>query len=147
MLIFAWDSKTKTATLIQEYMPGSNSVLHGVAAGLVEDKHNDTADDPCLTAAKFELEEEAQLVGGTWVQLTGDTIMDKYATTAVKAYLVIDAQKATNPRPLDDEEDIAIAEGVTVPEILEMIAKGQMNVVGGWAALCAITKLREMGEI
>lgn len=121
--------------------------MYGVAAGLVEDKHNDGESDQCLTAAKFELEEEAQLVGGTWLKLTDDTIMDKYATTVVRVYLVIDAQKAENPRPLDDEEDITIASGITVPEILGIMAKGEMNVVAGWASLCAIAKLRELGEI
>lgn len=148
VLIFAWDCKTKTATLIQEYMPGSNSVKYGVAAGLVEDKHNGGEEDPCLIAAKFELEEEAHLVGGTWLQLTdGDSILDKYATTVVRAYLVLDAEKESNPKPLDDEEDITIAPGVSVSSILEMIVEGKMNVVGGWASLLAIQKLRELGEI
>ena len=147
VLVFAWDSKTKTVTLIREYMPGSNSYKYGVAAGLVEQKHNNEEADPCLTAAKFELEEEAHLVGGTWLQLTDDTIMDKYATTVVRVYLVVDAEKAVNPKPLDEEEDITIAPGVTIDEVLGMIAKGEMNVVGGWASLLAISKLREMGEI
>ena len=120
---------------------------YGVAAGLVEDKHNEEGSDPTLTAAKHELEEEAQLVGGTWIQLTDDTIMDKYATTLVRVYLVIDAQKETNPKPLDDEEDIEVVPGITIPEILSLIASGQMNVVGGWASLVAIQKLQELGEI
>lgn len=133
-------------------MPGAHAVKAGLAAGLVEEKHNgvqeeESADDVMLTAAKFELEEECHLVGGTWLRLTDDTIMDKYATTVVSVYLVLDPQKAVNPRPLDAEEDIVICPNVKVSEILEMIAKGEMNVVGGWASLIAIEKLRELGEI
>ena len=73
--------------------------------------------------------------------------MDKYATTVVRVYLVLNPRKAVDPRPLDDEEDITIAPGVTVPAIQEMIARGEMNVVGGWASLIAIQKLRELEEI
>ena len=77
VLIFAWDTKTKTATLVSEYMPGANARKIGVAAGLVEEKHSgEGADNAALTAAKFELEEECHLVGGTWLQLTNDTIID-----------------------------------------------------------------------
>jgi len=80
VLIFAWNSHTKTATLIREYMPAGNAVKYGIAAGLVEDKHKNGTDcdnDSKLTAAKSELEEECHLVGGTWIQLTEDTLMDK----------------------------------------------------------------------
>jgi len=51
----------------------------GVAAGLVEEKHSaggDGTEDVQLIAAKAELEEECHLQGGTWIQLTDDTIMD-----------------------------------------------------------------------
>ena len=147
VLIFAWDTSTKTATLIQEYMPGANSLKVGVAAGMVESKHNLDGEDSVLTAAKHELEEECHLVGGTWMQLTDDTYMDKYATTVVRVFLVFDPKPAINPKPLDDEEDITVMPNVSVAEIQKMIARGDMNVVGGWASMVAIQKLRELGEI
>lgn len=73
--------------------------------------------------------------------------MDKYVVTEVVPYLVIDPEKVVNPRPLDEEEDIEILEGVSVDTILEMIRGGEMNLVGSWGCLLAIEKLRRIGEI
>ena len=47
----------------------------------------------------------------------------------------------------DDEEDIEILSNVSVEEIMRIIRRGDMNVVASWAALLAMEKLREMGEI
>lgn len=146
-LVFAWNSKTKTATIIREYNPGCDKILNGIAAGLVEeDKHGSDYE----VAARHELEEETNLSGGTWFRLLNDDksiAMDKYTVTEAVAYLVIDAVKVDNPRPLDDEEDIEIIHGVTVDEIMEMIRAGEMNCIGGFASLLAIEKLRSLGEI
>lgn len=144
-------------------MPGRNKPTYGLAAGLVEDKHESSSildDDDIdemtrrnnikLIAAQHELEEECHLIGGTWIELTtgkSDTYMDKYATTTIKAYLVIDPQQAVNPKPLDEEEEIEIITNVTIPQILQLIQHGEMNVVGGWGCLLAIQKLRNLGEI
>jgi hypothetical protein len=70
--------------------------------------------------------------------------MDKYSTTTVSCYVVLDAEDETNPRPLDAEEDIEIVKGVTIPEILEWITNGEMNLVGAWGCLLAIEKLRDL---
>lgn len=143
VLVFAWDTKTKTATMIREYMPASNKILWGLAAGLIEDKHGQDTD----IAARHELEEECHLKGGKWFPLlTKPAAMDKYALTAIQCYLVIDPEPETNPKPLDEEEDIEIVSGVTIPEILGYIRDGEMNLVGGYGSLLAIEKLRELGE-
>ena len=73
--------------------------------------------------------------------------MDKYVVTEITPYLVIDAEHVHNPRPLDDEEDIEIIRCVTANEILQMIREGDFNLVGGWGALLALQKLRDLGEI
>lgn len=143
VLIFAWDTKTRTATLVREYMPASHKILWGMAAGLVEDKHNDDV----ATAARDELEEEAHLTGGRWILLSRlPSAMDKYAFTHIHAYLVLDPDKAVNPKPLDDEEEIEVVNGITIPEIMEWIENGEMNLVSGWGCMLAIHKLRELGE-
>ena len=124
-------------------MPASHKILWGLAAGLVEEKH----DDNVATAARDELEEEAHLIGGTWIPLSKrPSAMDKYAFTHIHAYLVLDAEKAENPKPLDEEEEIEVVNGVTIPEILEWIETGEMNLVSGWGCMLAINKLRELGE-
>jgi hypothetical protein len=116
VLVFAWDTKTKTGTLIREYMPAPHKILWGLAAGLIEEKHGD---DPSV-AAQHELEEECHLTGGTWIPLSKvPSAMDKYSLTAVTPYLVLDPEPA-------------------------IISNGEMNLVGGWGCMLAIAKLREL---
>lgn len=145
VLIFAWNSQTKTATLLREYNPAPCRILYGPAAGLIESTKHDS--DP-LIAAQWELEEECHLRGGKWYQLNKKTVpMDKYVITEIQAYLVIDAEEVDNPRMCDDEEHIEIIKGVTVDKIWNLIVNGQMNLVGGWGCMMALEKLRELGEI
>jgi hypothetical protein len=149
--------------MVQEYMPGCHQILVGLAAGMMEpSKHGMEADTPApLRAAQCELEEECHLTGGTWIPLSrssnsGDgaavtaapasTSMDKYTATRVTPFLVLDAHHTNTPRPLDEEEDIEIIRGVTIPEILNLIATGKMTITAGWGCLLAIEKLRELGE-
>ena len=149
VIIFAWDSKIKTATIVREYMPGCHKVLGGLAAGIIEtcpDKH----DSDELLAARHELEEECHLAGGTWHRLTDDSItvpMDKYVQTRITPYLVIDPVICEDPRELDAEEEIEIVRNVSADEILDMVKGGDMNLVGAWASLLALQKLRELGEV
>ncbi|KAL3914848.1 MAG: hypothetical protein SGILL_005919 [Bacillariaceae sp.] len=118
--------------------------MYGLAAGLIEDKHGHDTE----LAARHELEEECHLKNGEWILLTrGEPVaMDKYSTTKMHCYLVIDPEPEHDPKPLDDEEDIEIVSGISIPEILEWVASGEMNLVGGWGAMLAIEKLRELGE-
>ena len=78
VIIFAWNSTSKTATIVREYMPGPHRILGGLAAGIVEnDKHraavapidlpgaarkeeevDESSESSTLVAARFELEEE-----------------------------------------------------------------------------------------
>ena len=146
VIIFAWNSTSKTATIIREYMPGCHRVLGGLAAGIVEDHKHMSEEE----AARHELEEECHLAGGTWYRLTDDDVsvpMDKYVVTEITPFLVVDPHHVPDPRPLDDEEDIEIVPGVSAEEIMQMIKMGDMNLVGGWASLLALDKLRELGEI
>jgi len=57
-----------------------------------------------------------------------------------------DSLNVTNSLLLFQEEDIEIISGVTIPEILQWIRNGEMNLVGGYGCLLAIEKLRELGE-
>lgn len=146
VIIFAWNSTSKSATIIREYMPGCHRVLGGLAAGLVEQKHGGSEE----AAARHELEEECHLAGGTWYRLIDEGVsvpMDKYVQTEIVPYLVVDPHHVPNPKPIDDEEDIEIVSDVSADEIMQMVKKGDMNLVGGWGALLALVKLRELGEI
>ncbi len=64
VIVFAWNSTSKTATIIREYMPGPHRVLSGLAAGIIEDeKHAEEIEEEIsLVAARYELEEEWYVV-------------------------------------------------------------------------------------
>jgi ADP-ribose pyrophosphatase YjhB (NUDIX family) len=149
VLIFVWNRTTKTTTLIREYMPSVHRKMYGLAAGMVEaDKHDNTP----LTAARHELAEECRLQGGEWIRLTGVPVtMDKYSTTALTVYLVLDPEpvEQQNEQPRDDtEEGMEVVPNVTVDELLQRITNSaDMTVVGSWASLLALGKLRELGEL
>jgi len=160
VLIFVWNTSTKTATLVTEYMPATHCKMFGLAAGMVEaDKHNEVGNEGSdqeesmqLIAAKYELEEECRLTGGRWIQLTATpVVMDKYCTTAVTAFLVLDPTPVDSgkQKPRDDtEEGMQVIKGVSIAELQRMMTKSaEMTVVGTWATLLALDKLREMGEI
>jgi len=157
VLVFCWNTRSRTITLIREYMPAPHCKLHGLAAGMVEaHKHdnnddNDDDDDMQLTAAKHELEEECRLTGGRWMRLTQHPVtLDKYSTTRMLVYLVLDAVPvaADNRKERDEtEEGMEVVEDVTVDELRQKIQAAQLTVVGSWASLLALDKLREMGEI
>lgn len=150
VLVFVWNTRTQTATLVREYMPALHQRVLGLAAGMVEEKHQDGNGprDAQRTAAEQELEEECRRKGGTWYRLTEeDSTMDKYCSTKLGVYLVIDpipvSQEEALPRDAT-EEGMEVVTGITIPELLDLIYNGKLTVVGGWASLLAITKLRAM---
>jgi len=152
VLVFVWKTDAARTVLIREYMPAVNRRMVGLAAGMVEDKHNEdngADDDIRLTAAKHELEEECLLTGGTWTCLATDVTMDKYSTTRLSVYLVLDPEPihVDDAKPRDAEEDIHVVPDVSVEQLREWIAAGELTVVGSWASLLALEKLRELGEI
>lgn len=161
VLVFVWNTSTKTATLISEYMPSTHCKMHGLAAGVVEaDKHNNSNNNNSsseesmqLAAAKCELEEECRLTGGQWIQLTKTPVVtDKYCTTAMTAFLVLDPVPIGNNQKLPQrdvtEEGMTILENVSIADLRrKMTETAEMTIVGTWATLLALDKLREMGEI
>lgn len=147
--VFVWDSKSATATLIQEFHPGVEKLMFGVVAGGFEDhKHSSL-----LKCAVLELEEEAHLSTNTWIPLLqsgednhqGGVPFEKYANQFIHPYLALDCEKVSNPKPIDAEEYIVIHEKVTYRRIMEMIGKGEMNTLSAYTSLLAFNKLREMG--
>jgi hypothetical protein len=145
IVVFNWDSRTKTTTLIQEYHPGIEKALYGTVAGMYEDhKHSDP-----LECAQFELEEEAHLRSSKWIPLLNNdnatVSLDKYSDNKFHAYLAIDCEKVANPREIDEEEYIVIKDNISYNELMQLISSGQMNVLSSYASLMAIQKLKELG--
>ena len=163
VVVFVWHSKNRTATMIREYMPSVHHFMYGLAAGMVEEKHgndscenadidnSDNDDNSVYTAAVHELEEECRLTGGTWYRLCQPTTMDKYCTTRLSVYLVIDPTPVVDPNAWksrdETEQGMEIVHGITEFDLEQMIASGELTIVAGWASQLALRKLRSLGEI
>lgn len=145
VVVFAWDSRTCTTTMIREYHPGVNKWMYGTVAGMYEPSKHATP----LEAAKFELEEEAQLRSDTWISLLDDMDVpvpfDKYSTNQFYPFLAVDCIGVNDPRPMDDEEFIAVEHLVPHSRLQRLITAGELNVLSSYTILSAISKLRQLG--
>jgi 8-oxo-dGTP pyrophosphatase MutT (NUDIX family) len=149
VVVFNWNTKTKTTTLIYEYNPGPEQSLFGTVAGMYEkNKHSSS-----LECAQHELEEEAHLSpsnpSADWYPLLENSTVsmpfDKYSNNKFYPFLALNCARVENPRALDDEEHIAIIENVSYKEIMDLIKKGKMNVVSAYTCLLGFQKLDELG--
>lgn len=145
VVVFVWDTTSATGTLIREYHPGPERFLYGTVAGMCEDgKHNSA-----LEAAKFELEEEAQLQTDRWYPLLEEagTMMplDKYSNNNFLPFMALDCQPVLNPRALDDEEFISVHHNVSYDQMMDLMQKGNMNVVSTFTVMLGFQKLIELG--
>ena len=142
--IMAWDRKTATATLIQEFHPGVERLMYGVVAGGFEAHKHDSV----LKCAAYELEEEAHLSSSTMIPLLssadGSVPFEKYSDQMLFPFLALDCTNVANPKPIDDEEYIVIHRGITYDEVMGMISRGEMNTLSTYTCLLAFNKLREM---
>lgn len=144
VLIFCWNSSSQTCTLVREYMPAKLQSALGLAAGMVE------GNDGWIQAARRELAEEARLQGGDWYQLCVPTVIDKYATTKLTAFLVVDPTAIPveeHPARDESEHGMEVVENVSVAELYEYLEAAEFTVVGGWAVQLALNKLRELGQV
>jgi len=144
VVIFPYDSKTGTCSLIREYCPGIHDIKSGIPGGLYEErKHTDL-----LNAARDELNEEAGLMGGTWFALAPEGIpQDKYSRNRLHPYLVIDSSIDPNPRRQDDTEQIEVEHFVSLDEAKRRLLAGDMPAPAAMVTLMAIDKLRELGYV
>lgn len=145
VVIFVWDSRSSTTTLIKEYHPGPDRFIHGTVAGMYEPgKHRSV-----LEAAQHELEEEAGLATSHWYPLleSFDVQMpyDKYTNNIFIPFLALDCEPVSAPKPPDDEEYIVVVRDVSLPALMRMVQAGQVNVVSTYATLLGTQKLRELG--
>eukprot|EP01041_Mallomonas_annulata_P010313 gene10313-21516_t len=145
IVVFVWDRKTRSTTLVREYYPGVKDILYGSVGGVFEEKKHRTP----LECAMFELEEEAQLRSDTWIPLLeGDSNgipFDKYSDNILHPFLVLDCEIVTNPRPMDLEEWIVVERNVPYSKLMELLLSGKMTLPTTFAALLSLRRLEEMG--
>ncbi|KAJ1477375.1 hypothetical protein T484DRAFT_1906436, partial [Baffinella frigidus] len=99
VVVFAYDSRSRTCSLIREYAPGADKMLcseaRGCDATAPPRRHVDA-----MHAAREELNEEAGLQGGTWYQLSQRGVpKDKYSKDRLVPFLVVDGNIDPTPRP------------------------------------------------
>ena len=73
--------------------------------------------------------------------------MDKYTDNKFYPFLVLNAGpvREQNKREMDDEEFIEVAGGLSYDEIMDLIAKGKINVVSTYTILLGFKTLEKMG--
>lgn len=147
VVVFIWDTKTSTTTLIREYHPGPEEFLYGTVAGMYE-FHKHTSP---LQSAQYELEEEAQLETKYWYSLVDESqakigmSFDKYSNNHFFPYLALDCTPVMNPKAMDDDEYIMVEKNVTHDRLMNLMKTGQMNVVSTFTILLGLQKLAELG--
>lgn len=71
----------------------------------------------------------------------------KYTAQKFIPYIVMDAEKVSDSRPLDDDEIIQPVHGVSVNEALWLIMNGRMTSTSTMMVLLALEKLRQMDAL
>lgn len=145
VVVFTWDTRTRTTTLVQEFYPGPQKLMLGAVGGVYEPKKHRTV----LECAQYELEEEAQLRSDKWISLLDKDSkgmpFDKYSDNILFPYLAIDCETVTNPKPIDTTEWIAVERNVSYARVMALLASGQLALPTAYAVLMASNKLRELG--
>lgn len=147
VLVLPWCSRTKTVTLLKEYCPGVNEKgMYTLVAGLYEEKHTSVED--CV---RCETEEEAHLRGGELIPLMDSEDLSlpgaKYTGQKFLPYIVKDAERVSDPRPMDDDELILPVHGITPGEAIWLAMHGRMTSTGCMMLFMSLHKLRELKEI
>ena len=147
VVVFTFDTKRKTTTLLREYQPGPNQLLYGTVAGMYECNNGKHAN--ALQCAQYELEEEARLRSEKWIPLLNDDEtsipFDKYSDNRFYLFLALYCQLVENPRERDAGEFIDVEHGVSKEKLLDIIHHGQINVASSFCILLGIRKLTELG--
>lgn len=144
-VVFTWDTKNNTTTLLKEYYPGTHQVMYGTVGGTYEEiKHKNL-----LQCAKDELEEEANLKSDRWYPLIDNDNngipFDKYSNCILHPYLALDCVLLDNPKPIDVDEWITIEHGVSYTRLMELVEGGKMTLPCVYCITLGLKKLKELG--
>ncbi|KAJ3412285.1 hypothetical protein HDV05_000996 [Chytridiales sp. JEL 0842] len=146
-VVFPFFTKTKTTTLLLEYMQGINRIRYSLVAGAFDRKKHKTISD----TATSELSEEAYLTGGRMVCLLPEAhegVMEvKWCRNRFIPFLCIDPEIDPNPLPRDAEELIQLERDVTMEELDEIIVSGDMSLTGTQTIVMAKAWLQKNGML
>ncbi|OBZ87778.1 hypothetical protein A0J61_04182 [Choanephora cucurbitarum] len=140
VVVFTFDTKKKTTTILKEYAQGTNEVKYTCVAGSFDRRKHANI----LEAAQHELSEEAHLKGGEWINLlpedhSADGISElKWGRNRFIPYLCLDPVQDDAPMARDAEEYIQVVRDVSIEDLKKFITKAEMmlpSVQTTWMAL------------
>ncbi|KAI8098836.1 uncharacterized protein BX664DRAFT_344970 [Halteromyces radiatus] len=145
VVVFTFNTKTKTTSILKEYAQGTNEIKYTCVAGSVDRRKHQSP----LESAQHELSEEARLTGGEWICLLPEGQKDgiselKWGRNRFVPYLCIDPQQDNEPRQRDEEECIQVVNNVEIDDLKRFITKGEMmlpSVQTSWMALEYLSNL------
>ncbi|KAL1520653.1 hypothetical protein AB1Y20_022225 [Prymnesium parvum] len=149
VVVFAFDSASRTITVIREFaqaaLPHSAVVLGLPCGGFDGGKHTSR-----LHAAQCELSEEAQLTGGTWHSLLPEAhpgiLEGKWSRNRFTPFLCIDPVPDKTPGEKDAEEHIS-AQQLSVEEVRQACLAGDMLLPSMQACVSAFAWLESCHKI
>lgn len=145
--MFPFHSNTNEVTVVREYAHGADRYMYALPSGNFDPQLHKNLQDTAL----FELEEEAQLTGGSWHSLhprRHPGIPEvKWCANAFTPFLCIDATRHHTPKPRDWVEIVSgqNVERVSVVRFVEMLAEGSLLLPAIATGYMALAKLRIMG--
>ncbi|KAI8902095.1 hypothetical protein BC833DRAFT_575084 [Globomyces pollinis-pini] len=128
-VVFPYNTQTKTVRILKEYAQGPNTMIYTLVAGGFDTKKHKSI----LETAEQELSEEAQLTGGTFVNLLQEHHLNyksgiseiKWGTHRFIPYLCLDPIIDSMPRNRDEEELIEIYD-MSLDEVHSLIMQGEI---------------------
>ncbi len=145
VVVFPFDSATRSVTLIREWQQGLNEWWWQLPTGAHDPRKARSREE----SARFELEEEARLAGGQWRSLlprgSPGIIESKWCRNRFTPFLAVDAKPKPNPRPRDAEELIVIEPRVPVRTLRELLAAGRLTPPSAYCAAMGLARLEADG--
>ncbi|KAI7903035.1 uncharacterized protein BX663DRAFT_509317 [Cokeromyces recurvatus] len=147
IVVFTFNTKTKTTTLLKEYAQGTNEIKYTCVAGSYDRRKHTSV----LEAAQHELSEESYLKGGEWINLlpkdyTDDGISElKWGKNRFIPFLCLDPIQDDSPRERDPEECIEVIHHVSIQDLKRFITRAEMMLPSVQTAWMALEYLKEHG--
>lgn len=142
--VFPYFTKSKLVRVLKEYSQGTNEIKYTmVAGGFDAEKHSSILD-----TAKYEMNEEASLKNGQFIQLleqNNEGIAElKWSRNRFMPFLCIDPEEDLTPKAKDLEELIEV-EDISIGRFMELVLKGEMLLPAVQTGLMAIDWLKKNG--
>ncbi|KAI8987732.1 hypothetical protein BDF20DRAFT_910293 [Mycotypha africana] len=140
VVVFTYNTKTKTTCLLKEYVQGTNEIKYTCVAGSYDRRKHRYIEE----TVEHELSEEARLKGGTYINLlpkthSPDGISElKWGKNRFIPFLCLDPVKDDTPMARDAEEYMEVVHDVAVDELRNIITRAEMmlpSVQTSWMAL------------